>query len=365
MKFRRRVKLFPGVTLNFSKTGISTTVGVPGASVNFNRQGSFLNTGIPGTGIYDRQRIGGKKNPSAAGSPIPGQPTGLSQPHTSSIQTDDVITSPGLQGLSIALQECHQERLELKREIRKANSALSTSSFLLTLSYLVLIGFVVKWFKQNKEEKKETLAELEKQLLACTVPLEMLGDSEVEPAFQKLHAAYKDLITCEKIWDIISSTSIDRIASRSAASSTITRKPVRFRFADLDLIQCRYHALHFENANGGDLYFYPGFLAITGGDGKFSLVDIKEVKFNFISKKFVEEEPLPADANVVDHTWSKVNKDGSPDRRFRDNHQIPICLYGHIELSSGTGLNEAYSFSDHEKAKAFAEAFGEYQDLMK
>jgi len=47
MRFRRRVKLFPGVTLNFSKTGISTTVGVPGASLNFNKQGTFFNTGIP------------------------------------------------------------------------------------------------------------------------------------------------------------------------------------------------------------------------------------------------------------------------------------------------------------------------------
>lgn len=46
MRFRRRVKLFPGVTLNFSKTGISTTVGVPGASLNFNKHGTFLNTSL-------------------------------------------------------------------------------------------------------------------------------------------------------------------------------------------------------------------------------------------------------------------------------------------------------------------------------
>ena len=62
MRFRRRTKLFPGVYLNFSKSGISTTVGVPGASINFGKQGAFLNTGIPGTGIYDRKKIsGGRK----------------------------------------------------------------------------------------------------------------------------------------------------------------------------------------------------------------------------------------------------------------------------------------------------------------
>jgi len=61
MRFRRRAKLFPGVYLNFRKTGISTTLGVPGASINFSKQGTHLNTSIPGTGIYDRQKIGGGK----------------------------------------------------------------------------------------------------------------------------------------------------------------------------------------------------------------------------------------------------------------------------------------------------------------
>jgi len=57
MRFRRRAKLFPGVYLNFSKTGISTTIGVRGASINIGNKGTYLNTGIPGTGLYDRQRI--------------------------------------------------------------------------------------------------------------------------------------------------------------------------------------------------------------------------------------------------------------------------------------------------------------------
>ena len=62
MRFRRKAKLFLGVYLNFSKTGISTTIGVPGASINVGKQGTYLNTGIQGTGIYDRKRIGSKNN---------------------------------------------------------------------------------------------------------------------------------------------------------------------------------------------------------------------------------------------------------------------------------------------------------------
>jgi hypothetical protein len=59
MRFRKSIKIAPGVKVNLSKSGISGTFGVKGASVNVGKNGAYLNTGIPGTGIYDRQKIGG------------------------------------------------------------------------------------------------------------------------------------------------------------------------------------------------------------------------------------------------------------------------------------------------------------------
>jgi Holliday junction resolvasome RuvABC ATP-dependent DNA helicase subunit len=60
--FRRRIKILPGVHLNVGKKGVSTTFGVRGASITTGRNGVYLNTGIPGTGLYNRQKISGKKN---------------------------------------------------------------------------------------------------------------------------------------------------------------------------------------------------------------------------------------------------------------------------------------------------------------
>jgi Protein of unknown function (DUF4236) len=34
LRFRRSIKLFPGVKINLSKTGVSTSIGRPGATVN-------------------------------------------------------------------------------------------------------------------------------------------------------------------------------------------------------------------------------------------------------------------------------------------------------------------------------------------
>jgi hypothetical protein len=59
MRFRKSVKIAPGIKLNFSKSGISSTFGGKGLSVNTGSRGTYLNTGIPGTGISNRTKIGG------------------------------------------------------------------------------------------------------------------------------------------------------------------------------------------------------------------------------------------------------------------------------------------------------------------
>lgn len=62
--FRKSVKVFPGFKLNFSKSGISGTVGIRGASVTVGPKGVYANASIPGTGIYKRQKISGRETSS-------------------------------------------------------------------------------------------------------------------------------------------------------------------------------------------------------------------------------------------------------------------------------------------------------------
>jgi hypothetical protein len=56
-RFQRRVRLFPGVRLNFSKGGISTTLGGRGAHVTVNKDGVNAGVGLPGTGMSWIQRL--------------------------------------------------------------------------------------------------------------------------------------------------------------------------------------------------------------------------------------------------------------------------------------------------------------------
>jgi len=50
-RFRKSVKIAPGVRLNFSKSGVSTSIGRRGATVNISKRGTRVTAGIPGTGL--------------------------------------------------------------------------------------------------------------------------------------------------------------------------------------------------------------------------------------------------------------------------------------------------------------------------
>lgn len=59
MRFRKKVKIMKGLSINLSGSGASLSIGGRGASVTIGKKGTYLNTNIPGTGIYNRQKIGG------------------------------------------------------------------------------------------------------------------------------------------------------------------------------------------------------------------------------------------------------------------------------------------------------------------
>lgn len=61
LRFSRRVRLAPGITLNLSKGGASVSVGPKGVKLTVGTSGASVSLGLPGTGLYwtHRVRFGG------------------------------------------------------------------------------------------------------------------------------------------------------------------------------------------------------------------------------------------------------------------------------------------------------------------
>ena len=153
--------------------------------------------------------------------------------------------------------------------------------------------------------------------------------------------------------------------SRSSAGTLVKKQEVKFGFKTLPDIKFDYDAMFFKNANGADLYFYPNFIVMLLSTHKFAIIGIDELEFNHCGVRFTETGTIPKDSKIIDKTWAKVNKNGTPDKRFKGNYQIPIVKYGEIKLLTDTGVNEEYEFSNYEYSEDFATAFKDYQGLIK
>ena len=75
-------------------------------------------------------------------------------------------------------------------------------------------------------------------------------------------------------------------------------------------------------------------------------LNYKDITSSSNTTRFIESEGVPSDSQIVGQTWKYVNKSGGPDRRFKDNRQLPICLYGELKLTSALGLNTVIMYSN-------------------
>lgn len=67
IRFRRTIKIAPGVRLNLGKTGVSARLGPRGAGVTVGTSGTRVSAGIPGTGVHVSERLSlGAKRGTAA-----------------------------------------------------------------------------------------------------------------------------------------------------------------------------------------------------------------------------------------------------------------------------------------------------------
>lgn len=366
--YRRRIKIIPGVHLNFSKSGISTSIGVRGASMTFGKKGTYVNTGIPGTGFYNRQKL--SSDNSNSGSNFNPQPVQTVEPVDNIFSADiQAITSQDMQGIKEAIIAAHEQRKELRSDLLKIKTSLTFSRLKLIVSYIFIIGLVNKSLatsiKSDIEAKREAIKQLVEQIENCYVGLDIDFDPDIKIKYDNLVSSFKNLCNSKKIWDVTSAQFEDRRVTRSAASTVVNKREVRFGIKGIEDIKSKFEVLWFKNANGADIYFYPTFIVMYSSQKSFALIGFNELQLSHLPVRFVETGSIPSDTKVIDRTWAKVNKNGSPDKRFKGNYEIPVVRYGQINLRTSTGMNEEYEFSNYEFSEQFASAFSDFQNIVK
>jgi SpoVK/Ycf46/Vps4 family AAA+-type ATPase len=371
LRFRNRLKILPGIYLNLGKNGISTTIGPRGANINIGKKGVYLNTGIPGTGISNREKLFGENTrKSDLNSNLPSD-TDSFQPidkDNNANSTQEIITSEGLEGLKENLEEAKKERALLASEEKEISDKLAKLQSDLSKKQNGFFSLFTKKetvdnLQKEVDETSQYFGKLKKQYEESKADINIHFDSEVEERYKRLAFSFAELINSKTIWDITTET-VNTVL-KSSARSIVERKEVKFKLDEIDFIKSEYAAFHLQNSNGSDLFIYPGFVLLMDNKGEITLVDLKDLKFNFSSQRFQEsKETIPPDSKIIDYTWYKVNKDGSRDMRYAANFQIPIVKYGVFTFASANGLNETYYISNFEISENFSNEFRRYLDLL-
>jgi len=384
LRFRRSFRLFPGVKINVSKSGLSTSFGGPGASVNVSQKGVRATIGLPGTGLSYSTLVA---KPRAGGTPSLFNQAGFWQPAPQAqppVQTPlisvprmDIIgnasieqlSSPSLYGFLQMILDLRKQRRDIEADLRDATLESKRRSRELNWKRKPLIRTIFRKRISELESLVPHLAvdviDLQSWLDASLINVQFDLNPIANQAYSNMYQSYLSLCRMACIWDLTAHRVANQVRERTTASRIIQRSRIQMGLSGTSPFTFAGHPLYIPNCNGEALQIFPGFIYLERPDGVVAVVDLRSVSIEFDHQSFIEEEAVPPDSQIVGYTWAKANKDGSPDRRFANNYQIPICLYGRIVIRSATGLHKEYQFSNAQSAMAFGSALAQYLQILK
>lgn len=312
---RKSVSVGP-FRFNFSGSGIGVSAGVPGFRVGSGPRGNYVHLGRGG--VYYRHTFSSNVV----------QP---SSPHE--------IDS----GAAPEIVDSSSEALLDEIRARRRRFALKPFAILGTLLLLLMAPGWARVFVAVAGVAV-ILAAGYRDRVAKTVVITYDFEPHVEDAFRRFTEWAQALASAGRTWHV----------AATGPSNLVQREVTTVRAAEPPFVKTNVPVLSI-GAGRQTLYFLPDRLLVYDAAG-IGAISYRTLEISASPQRFVEEGGVTADATVVDHTWRHVNKNGSPDRRFRDNPQVPICLYDELTFRTASGLNEVIQVSRAGLGEGFAAA---------
>ncbi len=330
---RKSLRVGP-IRFNLSKSGIGVSAGIKGFRVGTGPRGNYIHMGRGG--IYYRKTFA---HSSKTDTPSPQEYTPPATTHTpmEEVESGNVLHMTDSSSAEL-LTELNSKRK--KWRIWPATAIISILTVViaasnnlpiwLTILILVfLLGLTIFAYYRD-------------QLAKSTVLFYKL-DSAPEKDYQSFHSAFDELKSCNKIWHIEAQGDVTDRKYHAGASTLIKRKLISLTKGQPPFVKTNISVPTIP-VGRQKLYFFPDRLLVFDTNG-VGAVGYEMLKINVSETRFIEDEGVPRDSQIVDKTWKYVNKKGGPDKRFKDNREIPIALYEEIHFASSSGLNELIQLS--------------------
>ena len=313
-RLRKSINLGGGFRINISKSGVGYSWGVPGYRITKTAKGSTRTTySIPGTGLSyteEHQKSGNKKG----------------NPHQTenAPKNTKILDSGDIKKYQTA--EYHEllEGIENYKKWNRISTILILTILLAGIPIFILSAIAGVFLKIYVKKN-------------LSIPMEYTFDKESLEKYEHLKKQWISLNSSVALWQLTLSSSTNDKKHNAGAANLVSREKIKItegcpKFFRTDM---KYILVSLKNES---LVLMPDKILILKGKN-VGAISYENLRVHIQDYRFIEEERVPSDAEIIDHTWAKVNKDGSPDKRFKGNRKLPICRYGLIRLSSNSGMD--------------------------
>lgn len=340
---RQSVKVGP-LRFNFSKSGVGVSAGVKGLRIGTGPRGNYIHMGRGG--VYYRTTF------SKTTKGIPTQPRRPEVPHQSAptfnaashtVGPMEEIQSAAVQLLTDTTSAEVLGQIERKRRM---------PNYWRAVALVAVILFLAAFNQGIQDIALAVLGILLAVVVLVAVYFNKISkaivffydlDEPARSAYEALTLAFEPMFQANKKWRINSKGDVLNRKYHAGAGYVVSRSELATTELGARFIKTNIPVPSLEGKHL-QLYFYPDRVLVFDG-AQVGAISYADLRLDTAVSRFIEDEGVPHDSRIVDRTWKYVNKSGGPDRRFKDNTEIPVVEYEKIHFTTASGLNEFFHVS--------------------
>ncbi|WP_198041415.1 DUF4236 domain-containing protein [Micromonospora chokoriensis] len=345
MGFYLRTSLKAGpFRFNLSPSGVGVSVGIPGFRVGTGPRGNYVRVAGLGTSYF------GGQTPVSA--PVR---KGIARgPQPANLNTDVVmqeLTGTPVQHLTAAHPSdlINQIQTAARRQplwpwAATAIALLAVATAPLGLLLLLLGAPAVWWLRQRDIARRSVVVFYQVEDAPAAKYEQFTGSSgfvsRVHRVWQieaegHLHTTYQRKVNA----------GASALIRRGSGSLDLAGPPVLVTNIAVPSLHGKERSVH----------FLPDRVLVRHGR-QYADLPYAAVSARMELQRFIETDSPPTDSQCVGTTWQYANKSGGPDRRYNNNRQLPIMMYGRLTLTTPQGILMVWDFSRPDVAASLADA---------
>jgi len=328
--------------VSISSSGISGSCGIKGFKVGANRRGTWVSLGAGGIRYrqftpHQRTMKSGKSRTVKADVDIPPGTHGAFE----TLQQRGIVDlSDGSAQQLLADLAARRKRVPNTALLKWPAGALLTVGFFYMPWNVLLLGGLIWWYVQRKRSTVMTLW--------------YEFDAASAANWDSLRNALSEVGRAQAVWHLQARAAVHDRRYHAGAGHLLQRANTALTEAAPSFIETNVAPVCLF-AGDAQLFFFPDRLLVMGA-AELVAIDYAGIRVEVQESQFIETETVPSDARVAGHTWQYVNKDGSPDKRFSNNRQLPVCAYEQVGFFSSGGLAQQFQISRQGAGELVAEA---------